>query len=412
MAYSNNTASSNGTSATVQLTTPKKKFYVDPSNYESLDTAMSEFAAEIPPSHIQLHKAIGEGEFGEVYSGKYFSSGEKTSRKVAVKTLKSGASKKNRTDFLLEASIMGQFSHPNVISLVGVVTRSDPVMIVIEFMDNGSLDNFLKDHDNRLSVEQQLRMALDVAHGMCYLSDMRFIHRDLATRNVLVSLEWKCKVADFGLSREALDENAYDVKTGGKIPVRWTAPEAITYRKFTEMSDVWSFGVLLWEIMAYGEHPYYDWPNSKVLDSVRRGYRLPPPMNCPEEVHELMLKCWKEERTDRPPFRELCELVKDLLPRQLTNSSSHGETSNVVEEHNNNAATYSSVQEWLQSIKMERYVKQFENAGYKDLGLCWQLNERDLTDRVGVTVKGHRHKILKSIREVSTSLSRQTSRKV
>lgn len=202
---------------------------------------------------------------------------------------------------------MGQFDHPNVIYLQGVVTRSNPVMIITEYMENGSLDTFLRANDGKFQTIQLIGMLRGIAAGMSYLSDMNYVHRgwlyivkilwkvkhfllslfkipspDLAARNVLVNASLVCKIADFGLSREI--ENASDAYTtrGGKIPVRWTAPEAIAFRKFTSASDVWSYGVVLWEVMSYGERPYWNWSNQDVIKSIEKGYRLPAPMDCPE----------------------------------------------------------------------------------------------------------------------------------
>lgn len=184
---------------------------------------------------------------------------------------------------------MGQFDHPNVIYLQGVVTRSNPVMIITEYMENGSLDTFLRANDGKFQTLQLIGMLRGIAAGMAYLSDMNYVHRDLAARNVLVNTALVCKIADFGLSREI--ENASDAYTtrGGKIPVRWTAPEAIAFRKFTSASDVWSYGVVLWEVMSYGERPYWNWSNQDVIKSIEKGYRLPAPMDCPEALYQLML---------------------------------------------------------------------------------------------------------------------------
>lgn len=290
--------------------------YVDPHTYEDPNQAIREFAREIDASYITIEAIIGGGEFGDVCRGRLKIPPTFCKEiDVAIKTLKPGSSEKARCDFLTEASIMGQFDHPNVIYLQGVVTRSNPVMIITEYMENGSLDTFLRANDGKFQTIQLIGMLRGIAAGMNYLSDMNYVHRDLAARNVLVNAQLVCKIADFGLSREI--ENACDAYTtrGGKIPVRWTAPEAIAFRKFTSTSDVWSYGVVLWEVMSYGERPYWNWSNQDVIKSIEKGYRLPAPMDCPEALYQLMLDCWQKQRTHRPTFASVV-LTLDNLARQ------------------------------------------------------------------------------------------------
>ncbi|XP_016100805.1 ephrin type-A receptor 2-like, partial [Sinocyclocheilus grahami] len=225
------------------------------------------------------------GEFGEVYRGSLKIPG-RCEVAVAIKTLKPGYTEKQRLDFLSEASIMGQFSHKNIIRLEGVVTKFKDAMIITEYMENGALDQYLRDHDGDFSSYQLVGMLNGIAAGMKYLSDMNYVHRDLAARNVLVNGNLECKVSDFGLSRvlEDYPEGTYTT-TGGKIPIRWTAPEAIAYRKFTSASDVWSFGIVIWEVMSFGERPYWDMSNHEVMKSINEGFRLPAPMGCPSAVN-------------------------------------------------------------------------------------------------------------------------------
>uniref|UniRef100_A0A3B4DN50 receptor protein-tyrosine kinase n=1 Tax=Pygocentrus nattereri TaxID=42514 RepID=A0A3B4DN50_PYGNA len=291
----------------------QEEFYIDPHTYEDPCQAVHEFAREIEASRIKIEKIIGSGEFGEVCYGRMKLPG-KRDIPVALKTLKAGYTEKQRRDFLSEASIMAQFDHPNVIHLEGVVTRSKPVMIITEYMENGSLDSFLRRHDGQFTIIQLVGILRGIAAGMTYLSDLGYVHRDLAARNILVNSNLVCKVSDFGLSRVLEDDpDAAYTTTGGKIPIRWTAPEAIAYRKFSSSSDVWSYGVVMWEVMSYGERPYWNLTNRDVIKSVEEGYRLPAPMGCPGALHTLMLDCWQKDRNERPKFCQIVTVLDKLI---------------------------------------------------------------------------------------------------
>uniref|UniRef100_A0A3P9MHA8 Ephrin type-B receptor 3 n=1 Tax=Oryzias latipes TaxID=8090 RepID=A0A3P9MHA8_ORYLA len=297
------------------IVTPGMKVYIDPFTYEDPNEAIREFAKEIDVSCVKIEEVIGAGEFGEVCRGRLKLPGRREII-VAIKTLKVGYTDRQRRDFLSEASIMGQFDHPNIIRLEGVVTKSRPVMIVTEFMENGALDSFLRLNDGQFTVIQLVGMLRGIAAGMKYLSDMNYVHRDLAARNILVNSNLVCKVSDFGLSRFLEDDPTdptYTSSLGGKIPIRWTAPEAIAYRKFTSASDVWSYGIVMWEVMSYGERPYWDMSNQDVINAVEQDYRLPPPMECPTALHQLMLDCWVKERNLRPKFTQIVATLDKLI---------------------------------------------------------------------------------------------------
>lgn len=377
--------------------------YIDPHTYEDPNQAVREFAREIDASFITIEAIIGGGEFGDVCKGKLKMNGLEV--EVAIKTLKAGSLDKARNDFLTEASIMGQFEHPNVIFLQGVVTKSNPVMIITEYMENGSLDTFLRANDGKFQVIQLVGMLRGIASGMQYLSEMNYVHRDLAARNVLVNAQLICKIADFGLSREieSATEGAYTTR-GGKIPVRWTAPEAIAFRKFTSASDVWSMGIVCWEVMSYGERPYWNWSNQDVIKSIEKGYRLPAPMDCPEAIYQLMLDCWQKERTHRPTFQSIVNTLDKLIrvPDTLRKIAQNRST-NPLSADAPDLTNFTSVEEWLNSIKMTRYLGNFLTGDVNSMDDVVNLTVKDLTE-LGITLVGHQKKIMNSVQNIRAQI--------
>ncbi|KAK7082967.1 Ephrin type-A receptor 5, partial [Halocaridina rubra] len=399
------------THTTGSMTTPlftqvgHHRTYIDPHTYEDPNQAIREFAREIDASYITIEAIIGGGEFGDVCKGK-LQLPSRPEMTVAIKTLKPGSSEKARVDFLTEASIMGQFEHPNVIFLQGVVTKSNPVMIITEYMENGSLDHFLRVNDGKFQVLQLVGMLRCIGSGMQYLSEMNYVHRDLAARNVLVNAQLMCKIADFGLSREieSHTEGAYTTR-GGKIPVRWTAPEAIAFRKFTSASDVWSLGIVMWEVMSYGERPYWNWSNQDVIKSIEKGYRLPAPMECPEAIYQLMLDCWQKERNHRPNFASIVRTLDRLIrtPEAL-NKVAQNRCTTALGLDSVDMTQLTSVEDWLASLKMSRYVDNFQRTGLTDLEAVARLTQHDL-NQLGITLVGHQKKILQSIHTMRTQLA-------
>ncbi|XP_014188667.1 ephrin type-B receptor 3 isoform X1 [Haplochromis burtoni] len=434
------------------IVTPGMKVYIDPFTYEDPNEAVREFAKEIDVSCVKIEEVIGagnppkllsyrgktashlqaipledftpSGEFGEVCRGRLKLPGRREII-VAIKTLKVGYTDRQRRDFLSEASIMGQFDHPNIIRLEGVVTKSRPVMIVTEFMENGALDSFLRLNDGQFTVIQLVGMLRGIAAGMKYLSDMNYVHRDLAARNILVNSNLVCKVSDFGLSRFLEDDptdptytsSLYFMLTysfaypqGGKIPIRWTAPEAIAYRKFTSASDVWSYGIVMWEVMSYGERPYWDMSNQDVINAVEQDYRLPPPMDCPTALHQLMLDCWVKERNLRPKFTQIVATLDKLIRnaaslKVVTNSTqSSGVSQPLLDRCVPDYTTFTTVGDWLDAIKMSRYRDNFVNAGFASFDLVAQMTAEDLL-RIGVTLAGHQKKILGSIQDMRLQMN-------
>uniref|UniRef100_A0A8C5MC40 receptor protein-tyrosine kinase n=1 Tax=Leptobrachium leishanense TaxID=445787 RepID=A0A8C5MC40_9ANUR len=389
---------------------PGMKIYIDPFTYEDPNEAVREFAKEIDVSFVKIEEVIGAGEFGEVYKGRLKLPGKREIY-VAIKTLKAGYSEKQRRDFLSEASIMGQFDHPNIIRLEGVVTKSRPVMIITEFMENGALDSFLRQNDGQFTVIQLVGMLRGIAAGMKYLSEMNYVHRDLAARNILVNSNLVCKVSDFGLSRYLQDDTSdptYTSSLGGKIPVRWTAPEAIAYRKFTSASDVWSYGIVMWEVMSFGERPYWDMSNQDVINAIEQDYRLPPPMDCPAALHQLMLDCWQKDRNSRPRFGE----IVNTLDKMIRNPASLKTVATIpavpsqplLDRSIPDFTAFTSVDDWLSAIKMGQYRDSFLSSGFTSLQLVAQITTEDLL-RIGITLAGHQKKILNCIQSMRVQMS-------
>ncbi|XP_068217310.1 tyrosine-protein kinase Src42A-like [Palaemon carinicauda] len=261
---------------------------------------------EIPKHQIRLGRLLGSGNFGEVYEGTW-----NGMAKVAVKTLKPGTMRKE--DFLAEAQFLKTLRHKNLIQLYAVCTKEEPLYIITELMQHGSLLSYLRDGlGQKADLEELLHIAAQVAGGMWYLESQCYIHRDLAARNVLIGEGIQVKVADFGLSR-LVDEEIYQAREGGQFPIKWMAPEALTHNKFSTKSDVWSFGVLLYEIISKGGRPYPGMNNAEVQERIERGYRMPKHPHCPQLLYQIMLNTWNADPQKRPNFETLLWNLEDFF---------------------------------------------------------------------------------------------------
>nr|CAB3247115.1 tyrosine-protein kinase SRK2 [Phallusia mammillata] len=260
---------------------------------------------EIDRSSLTLKKKLGEGQFGEVHEGLW-----NGCTQVAIKTLKIGSM--DKTEFLREAQIMKKLRHPKLVQLYAVCSKTEPAYIVTELMPNGALNTYLQGPGKNLDIQTLVEMAAQVAAGMAYLEISNYIHRDLAARNILVGLNNICKVADFGLAR-VTQNDIYETKEGAKFPIKWTAPEAATMQCFTIKSDVWSFGVLLTEIVGKGRMPYPGMTNKEVLQQVEMGYRMPKLNGCPDPLYNIMLECWNRDAQRRPTFETLQWKLEDFF---------------------------------------------------------------------------------------------------
>nr|XP_018668848.1 tyrosine-protein kinase ABL1-like [Ciona intestinalis]XP_018668849.1 tyrosine-protein kinase ABL1-like [Ciona intestinalis] len=259
---------------------------------------------EIDRSEIHMKQRLGGGQYGDVYEAVW----KRYNKTIAVKTFREDTT--NTEEFLKEAAVMKSIKHPNLVQLLGVCTREPPFYIVTEFMSEGNLLEYLR-RCNKVELDGVvlLHISVQVALAMEYLETRNYIHRDLAARNCLVEDNNLVKVADFGLSRLMATGDDYTARAGAKFPIKWTAPESLAYNRFSTKSDVWSFGILLWEIATYGMSPYPGVDLSMVYEKLEKGYRMDSPSGCPSSVYALMLDCWSWDANDRPTFADIrCRL--------------------------------------------------------------------------------------------------------
>lgn len=279
---------------------------------------------EVPREKINVLRELGQGSFGMVYEGiaKDIVKGEPETR-VAVKTVNESASLRERIEFLNEASVMKAFSCHHVVRLLGVVSKGQPTLVVMELMTHGDLKSYLRslrpDSENNPTgrppptLKEMIQMAAEIADGMAYLNAKKFVHRDLAARNCMVAEDFTVKIGDFGMTRDIYETDYYRKGGKGLLPVRWMAPESLKDGVFTAHSDCWSFGVVLWEISTLAEQPYQGLSNEQVLKFVMDGGYLDRPDNCPERMHNLMQMCWQYNPKMRPTFHEIIEMLREDL---------------------------------------------------------------------------------------------------
>ncbi|KAM5300496.1 tyrosine-protein kinase Fer isoform 2-T2 [Ctenodactylus gundi] len=260
---------------------------------------------------VTLGELLGKGNFGEVYKGTL-----KDKTAVAIKTCKEDLPQELKIKFLQEAKILKQYDHPNIVKLIGVCTQRQPVYIIMELVPGGDFLSFLRKKKDELKLKELVKFSLDVASGMLYLESKNCIHRDLAARNCLVGENNVLKISDFGMSRQE-DGGVYSSSGLKQIPIKWTAPEALNYGRYSSESDVWSFGILLWETFSLGICPYPGMTNQQAREQVERGYRMSAPQHCPEDISKIMMKCWDYKPENRPKFLELQKELT-IIKRKIT----------------------------------------------------------------------------------------------
>ncbi|GFG30260.1 hypothetical protein Cfor_11804, partial [Coptotermes formosanus] len=277
---------------------------------------------QLPRDKLCFLQEIGEGCFGKVYKGEMRREEGQQPEIVAVKVLKETATREAEEDFMREVDIMSAFRHTNILSLIGVVVRDEgnSPWMVFEFMPHGDLAEVLRSNSQQfwkpvpglapLTKDTLMSIALQIAAGMQYLAGQRFVHRDLACRNCLVGAGLTVKIADFGMSRDVYTCDYYKIGGSRLLPVRWMSPESVMYGRFTLESDVWSYGVVLWEIYSFGKQPYYGQSNEEVVKLILQGIMLIPPEDCPQVIWDLMRSCWKTEARDRIRFTDIYARLK------------------------------------------------------------------------------------------------------
>ncbi|GFY37437.1 tyrosine kinase receptor Cad96Ca [Trichonephila inaurata madagascariensis] len=287
---------------------------------------------EFPRHRLQFIGILGEGCFGQVWKCIAQDIGPREeATTVAVKTLKENATEKEKKDLLSELEVMKLLEpHPNVVTLLGCCSDKDPILVIMEFVSRGKLQTYLRESrverlygnlhgsSKHLTSRDLTAFSYQVAKGMDYLANKGIIHRDLAARNILVDENKICKVADFGFARDVIASHVYERKSEGRLPIRWMAPESLFDNIYTTKTDVWSFGVLLWEIVTLGSTPYPGLSANEVIRRVRDGYRLEKPEHCRREMYNIMFYCWDKDPKQRPTFGELVNFLDRLLISEHT----------------------------------------------------------------------------------------------
>ncbi|XP_076237917.1 insulin receptor [Calliopsis andreniformis] len=316
---------------------------------------------EVPRESVEILEELGLGNFGMVYRG-YF---DKTTP-VAIKTISKNASQREKNEFLNEASVMKNFSTYHIIKLLGVVSIENPPFVVMELMENGDLKTYLRRiRDTRLVPDscKMMRMAAEIADGMAYLESKKFVHRDLAARNCMVSKDLVCKIGDFGMARDIYETDYYKIGRKGLLPIRWMAPENLSDGVFTSDSDVWSFGVVLFEILTLAEMPYQGFSNEEVLSHVLHKGTLAVPRNCPQNIQIIMEKCFKWRPNDRPTFMEIVTELEPFLSQDFCEKSFYHSTEGI---ESRNLATkkpyhHAAPIRFHWGNETARWVKEFED---------------------------------------------------
>ena len=314
-------------------------------------------AREFPMAAIRFTQDLGEGNFGKVYSGElvgYY--GDNSVTPVVIKSLRESPPAKLAQDFRREAEILTDIKHPNIVCLLGVCFKQQPMSMLFEFLSRGDLHEYLLTHSPHsdvsvsddegtqqiLSHVSMLDIACQIAAGMEHLAIHQYTHRDLAARNILIGNNLTVKISDFGLAKTVYASDYYRLQNQAVLPVRWMPVEAILYGKFSSESDVWSFGVVLWEIYSYGLQPYYGYSNQEVVEMIRVHQILPCPDDCPARLYGLMVECWHEVAARRPVFKEINQRLQQWRGESNKLSAAHSHSGHSSSTHNSQGSHHSN----------------------------------------------------------------------
>ncbi|EGW00541.1 Ephrin type-A receptor 10 [Cricetulus griseus] len=383
---------------------PTRRTFLDPQSCGDPLQAVHLFAKELDAKSVTLEKSLGAGSrFGDLCCGCLQLPGRQE-LPVAVHTLRDGCSDSQRLSFLAEALTLGQFDHSHIVRLEGVVTRGKPLMIVTEYMNLGALDDFLRHHEGELMATQLMALLPGLASAMKYLSEIGYVHRGLAARRVLVSSGLICKISGFGRGPRDRAEAVYTTMSG-RSPALWAAPETIQFGHFSSASDVWSFGIVMWEVMAFGERPYWDMSGQDVIKAVEDGFRLPPPRNCPSPLHRLMLDCWQKDPGERPRFSQIHSILSKMgqepEPSKCAANTCLRPPTPLADRAFSTFPSFGSVGAWLEALDLCRYKDNFSAAGYGSLEAVAEMTAQDLGS-LGISSAEHREALLSGISALQT----------
>lgn len=288
---------------------------------------------EIPRDRIKQMTELGQGSFGMVYEGLVKLKDSDEELQCAIKTVNENATDRERMNFLQEASVMKAFDTHHVVRLLGVVSRGQPILVVMELMARGDLKGYLRSHrpDAEVPINGEipqpptlkriLQMAIEIADGMAYLTHKKFVHRDLAARNCMVADDLTVKIGDFGMTRDIYETDYYRKGNKGLLPVRWMSPESLKDGVFTSSSDIFSYGVVLWEMATLASQPYQGLSNDQVLRYVIDGGVMERPENCPDKLYDMMRECWQHRPLNRPTFIEIVTSLLDEVDSSFRRNS-------------------------------------------------------------------------------------------